>query len=479
MVNPFTPEFGGAVNRSSPDDALRAMGIELSSATQRLYSNSRGPIWVNKPNLFEDLRSYAASHGIHDTFVDSAVIDTLLATNKPSDRAIADRLMTESIIRTAKEISSRSDVNDFAGVFSSAMAPRNSPRAALKLIADAMDASAPQHPMYADMRRQYNTLLEKGNMDDPKLVSLRVNMARVRQDGIIGETPRQNQILVNVAAGKMVYDVAGTQGESRVIIGEGEVTIKDKIYNKRTPIGEGSVQGITLHQPWRPTINIAERRGLMAQIPMLLETGARHYVEPNGTRFEFDPNLVNSPHVSPFKMLAGSNNPMGFIKVSLGGTFGRSNIYIHDTPDKPSAFANFAQSSGCMRTEGITQLAAALTRDPYLGERYGYANNQALFEAAKETVKNPLTGQMEMRHQMNGIRVPVHGNIKVKTVYQTVTYDPITQTAIVHKDIYKRDTMADRPSRNAMPDIQLEQEPVLVADRTRTTQPGAKPRYQG
>ncbi|MBY0427634.1 MAG: hypothetical protein K2Q32_00265, partial [Alphaproteobacteria bacterium] len=280
MVNPFIPEYGNVVDRSSPDDALRAMGVELSAATRRLYSNSRPLIWVNKPNLFENLRAYAASHGIHDTFVDSDVINQLLATRKPSDRAIADRLMTESLIRTAKEISNRSDVGDIANSFVKAMAEHKDSDTAQDKIEAIIDATGPQHPMYTDMRNRYDALLEKGKLDDPKLVSLRVNMARIRQEGL-GDTPRQNQILVNVAAGKMVYDIQGTQGESRVIIGEGEVTIKDKIHNKSTPIGEGTVQGITLHQPWRPTINIAERRGLMQKIPMLLETGARYYVEPN------------------------------------------------------------------------------------------------------------------------------------------------------------------------------------------------------
>jgi lipoprotein-anchoring transpeptidase ErfK/SrfK len=465
----------------SPEESVRAV---LSPETQRLYVNPRTLIWVNKPNLFENLRAVAAAHGIHDTFADSTTIHRLLASRNTTDRAMADRLMTESVMRTAKEVSSRRDVGDFAQTFSIAMAPRNNPQHAASVIQNALDGISPQHPFYQDMRNQYQQRLI-ANPNDPKLTSLAVNMARVRQEGI-HDTPLQNQILVNVAAGTMRYDIAGTQGSSRVIIGAGQVEIPNsqtgvmETHNKSTPIGEGGVHSVNLHEPWRPTINIARRRGLMDQIPHLLASGADHYIEPNGTRFEFDRNLVNNPNVSPFMMRAGPNNPMGAIKVSLGGTFGRSNIYIHDTPDTADAFQNFAQSSGCMRTQGITQLAAALTRDPDLGARYGYGSNQALFDAAKETTVNPQTGQTEMRNPMNGLRVPIHNGVRVKTEYKTVTWNPQTQQAEIHPDIYKRDGASQRPSVYAMPilPLDIQDTPAQVAQQTLPRQTHT-PRYPG
>jgi murein L,D-transpeptidase YcbB/YkuD len=179
MPNPFLNSDASL----APDDVLRAAGLELSAATQQLYPNSKTLIWVNKPNLFEDLREYAASHGIHDTFVDAATIKQLLATRRPQDRAIADRLMTESIMRTAKEISNRKDIGDIADNFAKAMSPRNSPDKAQEDIEKLIDAAGPQHPMYQSMREQYEEIAAKGNLKDPRLVSLRVNMAEIRKNG--------------------------------------------------------------------------------------------------------------------------------------------------------------------------------------------------------------------------------------------------------------------------------------------------------
>ena len=491
MVNPFIPEYGGAINRLSPDDALRAMGIELSAATKRLYSNQRPLIWVNKPTLFEDLRAYAESHGIHDTFADSAVVNRLLATRNPIDRAMADRLMTESVIRTAKEISHRSDVTDISNAFITAMTQSKDADTAQTKIESIIDGAGPQHPFYADMRNQYEALLQKGNMADPKLASLRVNMAKVRQNGF-DETVAKNSININIPQGFAQYNINGAMGTSNVIIGAPPV---DGQPVRTTPIARGFVEGMEIQPTWYIPNSIAERKGFFK--PEFIDYIRSEYQKSgsqsnlfnfvahdktNGTSeiYTVDWNKFNNPHVSPFSQPPSPTNPLGAIKVLLGGEFGRNSIRLHDTvaSARGNSFTQYAQSSGCIRVQNIADVAAALAKDPELGQKYGYPNNKDFFSAIMQPDANAGNARPQWQFpQFANARIPIQPRIAIQTTYNTVTWDG--QKAVIHNDIYKRDAQTERPSRNAMPPIQLEPNAAVTADQTNGARiPGTAPRYQ-
>lgn len=465
MVTPFNTQ--PTANGASLDDALRASGIELLPITQRLYSNPRALIWVNKPNLFEDLRMYAESHGIHDTFPDAAVINRLLATRDPNDRAIADRIMTDSVMRTAREISNRSDVGDIANAFVNAMAPRNNPDTAQSQIEAAIDASGPRHPIYADMRRQYDEILESGNQNDPRLTSLRVNMARIRQQGY-QDTVAANSININIPQGFAQYNINGMQGNSRVIIGEPP---RDGQPVRTTPVARGYIEGMEIQPTWYIPNSIAQRKGLydpqfLANLRSEYERSGVQgnlytFTAPNNERYTVDWSKFNNPHVSPFSQPPSPTNPLGAIKVMLGGEFGRNSIRLHDTvaAARSDSFSQYAQSSGCIRVQNIAEVAAALARDPGIGQQNGYANNRDFFAAIMQPNSNPASGRPEWQHpQFANARIPVQPRIAIETTYNTVTWDAQQQRAVVHQDIYRRDVQADVRSRNAMPPIRLAQD---------------------
>ncbi len=489
MVNPFIPENGTAVDSASPDAVLRAMGIELSPATQRLYSSPRSLIWVNKPNLFEELRLYAESHGIHDTFADGAVISRLLASRNPNDRAVADRLMTESVIRTAREISNRSDISDLADAFVNAMAPRNSPDTAQELIERAFDAAGPQHPIYNNMREQYDALLERGNRNDPRLVSLRVNMARIRQNGYDDTIPA-NSININIPDHHARYNINGAEGTSNVIIGEAP---RDGQPVRTTPIARGFIEGMEIQPSWNIPNSIAQRKGLLD--PQFLANLRAEYqrsgqqgnlysfIGPGNERYIVDWNRFNNPDVSPFSQPPSPTNPLGAIKVMLGGEFGRNSIRLHDTTAnaRSTSFTQYAQSSGCIRVQNIADIAAALARDPNLGQQHGYANNSDFFRAVMQPNANLAGERPEWQFpQFAHTRIPIRPRIAIQTTYNTVTWDAQTQRAVIHRDIYRRDAEADRPSRHAMPPTQFERSTALGVDQADATRPinGVTPRYQ-
>ncbi len=485
MTNAFTDDRTNV----SPDAALRAAGLELSPVTQQLYSNPRTLFWNNKANLFEQLRAYAATHGIHDTFASRDTLNGLLSTRDANDRAIADRLMTESIMRTAQEIS-RSDGGNLAETFRNAMLmpvqmmSPNTKTPAQQQIEEALDAAGPQHPVYKSMREQYAQLAARGNLDHPKLVSLRVTMADVRQNGF-NDAVADNTIRVNIPERRAHYNINGVQGNSRAVIGG---ALRPDGSMKQTPIATGEVQSAILQPVWYIPPSIAESKGLMN--PQLIAnlrrqyeqaggTGNTHsFVHTNGERYTIDFAKVDVPGVSPFSQPTSPSNPLGGIKLILGGRFGANSIRMHHTADG-SSFGASQLSSGCIRVENVADIVAALSTDPHLGQRYGYANTRDLIQAAMTRGNNPdPDGRPQWaRPEFAGMNIPIQRGINVRTTYNTVTWDAQNNRAIVHRDIYLRDKAADVPSRFAMPAVTIQHGAIVpVADNSRQAHMAA-PRY--
>lgn len=480
--------FYDARTNVSPDGILRAAGLELSTVTQQLYYNPRAQYWNNKANLFEQLRNYAATHGIHDTFVSRETLNGLLSTRDPNDKAIADRLMTESILRTAQEIT-RSNGSDFAQTFKNAMllpAQMTSPNAktpAQLQIEAALDAAGPQHPIYSSMREQYAHLAARGNLDHPKLVSLRVAMAKVRKEGFDDSVPN-NMIRVNIPERRAHYSINGVQGDSAVVIGG---ALRPDGTMKTTPLATGEVKSAILQPVWDIPPSIAESKGLMN--PELITNLRRQYLasggtgntydftHTNGERYTIDFSRQNIPGVSPFSQKTSPSNPLGGIKLILGGQFGANSIRMHHTANG-SSFNQSQLSSGCIRVEKVADIVAALSTDPNLGARYGYANNRDLIQAAMTPGTLDTNGRQQWAHpEFANMHIPINRGINVRTTYNTVTWDAQNNRAVVHRDIYRRDKYADVPSRFAMPPIAFQNGAIIPAvDNSRQAHTAA-PRY--
>ena len=77
---------------------------------------------------------------------------------------------------------------------------------------------------------------------------------------------------------------------------------------------------------------------------------------------KLDPSKINwsSPTAKglTYKQQPGPDNPLGFVKINFNNSH---SVYMHDTPSQSLFGRNFrAASSGCVRVQGIEQLAAWL-----------------------------------------------------------------------------------------------------------------------
>jgi murein L,D-transpeptidase YcbB/YkuD len=80
---------------------------------------------------------------------------------------------------------------------------------------------------------------------------------------------------------------------------------------------------------------------------------------------KLDPGKVNwsSPIAKglTYRQQPGPENPLGFVKINFANAH---SVYMHDTPSQSLFGRNFrAASSGCVRVNGIDQLAAWLMAD--------------------------------------------------------------------------------------------------------------------
>ena len=80
---------------------------------------------------------------------------------------------------------------------------------------------------------------------------------------------------------------------------------------------------------------------------------------------KLDPNKVNwsSPAAKSltYRQQPGPENPLGFVKINFNNAH---SVYMHDTPSQSLFGRNFrAASSGCVRVQGIEQLAAWILAD--------------------------------------------------------------------------------------------------------------------
>src|SRR5262249_61944723 len=80
---------------------------------------------------------------------------------------------------------------------------------------------------------------------------------------------------------------------------------------------------------------------------------------------KLDPMKIdwNAPSASSitYRQQPGPDNPLGFVKINFNNSH---SVYMHDSPSQSLFGRNFrAASSGCVRVQGIEQLAAWVLAD--------------------------------------------------------------------------------------------------------------------
>lgn len=239
-----------------------------------------------------------------------------------------------------------------------------------------------------------------------RIDQLRINLERARWiQPVFEQEPR---LWVDLAGYSMVYvRPTGEQWRSRVVVGSSQ---------RETPVIHSQVTHLTVNPSWTlpPTIMREDVLPRLRRDPGYLARRNMHVVNFEGKRLSASSIDWNSPGNIMIRQAAGSSNPLGSVVVRFPNN---EMIYLHDTPSR-GLFSRDqrALSSGCVRVEGVEELASMLLDDT--GSKYRYS-------ALKRSSRSDIQVNLPQR-----IPVALH--------YLTAWPDAQGQVTF-REDIYQRD----------------------------------------
>jgi murein L,D-transpeptidase YcbB/YkuD len=186
-----------------------------------------------------------------------------------------------------------------------------------------------------------------------RIDQLRVNLERARWLAPVFE--QQPRLWVDLAGYSLVYvRPSGERWQSRVIVGSAQ---------RETPVIHSRVTHLTINPSWTlpPTIM---REDILPQVrrdPEYLERRNMQVINYAGQKLSASEIDWNSPGNIMIRQPAGNTNPLGRVVIRFPNS---DMIYLHDTPSR-GLFGRErrALSSGCVRVEGVTELAQMLLED--------------------------------------------------------------------------------------------------------------------
>lgn len=205
-----------------------------------------------------------------------------------------------------------------------------------------------------------------------RLTQLKTNLTRLQS---AARGAGKKYVMVNVPAAQ----IEAVEGDKVVSRHSGVVGKMDR----QTPLLTSAIHEMNFNPVWHlpPTVItkdlIPKGRELETKNQSVL---VRYNIDAyGGDGRKLDPAKVSwsSAAVNSYvyKQQPGKDNPLGFLKINFHNTY---SVYMHDTPSESLFGRNFrAASSGCVRVQGIEQLAAWLLADN------GW--NAERIEKAKET----------------------------------------------------------------------------------------------
>jgi murein L,D-transpeptidase YcbB/YkuD len=188
-----------------------------------------------------------------------------------------------------------------------------------------------------------------------RLRQLQVNLARLQE---LARSPGKRYVLVNVPAAQ-IEAVENNQVVSR------HAGVVGKI-DRPTPILRSAIHQMDFNPQWilPPTVIEKDlipkgREMQRASKNVLIKYGIDAY---DGNGKKLDPAKLDwassMVHGLQYRQQPGKDNPLGFLKINFHNSY---SVYMHDTPSESLFGHNFrAASSGCVRVQGIEQLAAWL-----------------------------------------------------------------------------------------------------------------------
>ncbi|ALM54707.1 peptidase [Halomonas huangheensis] len=185
-----------------------------------------------------------------------------------------------------------------------------------------------------------------------RIDQIRANMERARW--LLHGLPK-SFVLVDIAGYRLTYfRPDGQTWRTRIVVGQ---------PYRRTPTLRSEITYLTLNPTWTvpPTIYREDILPKVRNNPDYLASRGLYPLSPSGTRL--DPHAVDwsNPGGVMLRQGAGASNPLGRLVIRFPNDH---LVYLHDTPSRHLFNrAQRALSSGCIRVEGVTQLAQMLFDD--------------------------------------------------------------------------------------------------------------------
>lgn len=191
-----------------------------------------------------------------------------------------------------------------------------------------------------------------------RIDQLRVNLERARW--IRPMQSAEPRVWVDIAGYRMHYvRPNGQHWDARVVVGS---------PRRETPIIHSAISHLTINPSWTipPTIM---REDVLPRVRADIDYLARQNIQvisPSGDPLIAEEIDWQRPGGVMLRQVAGSGNPLGRVVVRFPND---DMIYLHDTPARGLFERDRrALSSGCVRVEGVTELAQMLLQDT--GNRY-------------------------------------------------------------------------------------------------------------
>jgi L,D-transpeptidase YcbB len=226
-----------------------------------------------------------------------------------------------------------------------------------------------------------------------RLQQLRRNLGRISR--LSKKVARDKRyVLVNIPAAQIEAVESG-----KVVSRHSAVIGKP---SRQTPVLQSRIHEINFNKEWilPPTViredlvpkgrsmskagkNVLERYGIDAY--------ASYDAYKRGDKL--NPRSINWSSSQPMNLLyaqePGNDNPLGFVKLNFHN---RHAVYLHDTPSQSLFGRNYrAESSGCVRVQGVEQLVAWILRDTPGWSLSRVRQMQRTGETMFVDVKSPVT----------------------------------------------------------------------------------------
>jgi murein L,D-transpeptidase YcbB/YkuD len=190
-----------------------------------------------------------------------------------------------------------------------------------------------------------------------RLKQLKANLARLMAVG----KPSPKYVVVNIPAAQIE-----AVDNDRVVSRHSGVVGKP---DRPTPILKSAIHELNFNAVWHLPPTVIEK-DLIPKGREMAHRGEsvllKYHIDAFGAGGnKLDPGKVdwNTPAAAnlTYRQQPGPDNPLGFVKINFNNSH---SVYMHDTPSQSLFGHNFrATSSGCVRVQGIEQLAAWVLAD--------------------------------------------------------------------------------------------------------------------